>query len=272
MSEWNFMDPQSKDRLLSLVRDEAEQLHALASPPESWEAPTGAGHWQVRDVVGHLVDTTESYFVAFDAARGRGEAAEPLGLVGMAKYVDDGAQTFRGTPQAELLTRLRGDFDRMMGVFDEVSDEEWTNLQVPHKYMGPLPVPFYAIFQLVDYAMHGWDIREGSGRAHAMSSDAADFLVPLGFILWQATAQCQPDDESYSIGVRITSGHNAGETRLDVSPDGVSFEPAGLDDVPTVLEFDPASFILTAYGRINAGTVSGDTRQAERFLNLCFRI
>jgi uncharacterized protein (TIGR03083 family) len=272
MSEWNFMDPRSKDKLLSLVRHEAHQTQALAGQPETWEAPTGAGHWQVRDVVGHLVDTTESYFVAFDAARGRGEAAEPLGLVGMAKYVDEGAQAFRGTPQTELLSRLRDDFDRMMGIFDEVSDDEWGNLQVPHKYMGPLPVPFYAIFQLVDYTMHGWDIREGSGRAHAMSAEAADFLVPLGFILWQATAQCQPDDEAYSIGVRISSGHNAGETRLDVSPDGVSFEPASLEGVPTVLDFDPASFILTAYGRINAGAVRGDTRLAERFLNLCFRI
>ena len=40
----------------------------------------------------------------------------------------------------------------------------------------------------------------------------------------------------------------------------------------TVLEFDPASCILTAYGRINGGTVRGDTALADRFLNLCFRI
>src|SRR5262245_15313584 len=177
MSEWNFMDPQSKDNLLRVVRQEAEQMFAMAEPPEVWEAPTGAGHWQVRDVIGHLVDTTESYFVAFDAARGRGEVAEPLGLTGMAKYVDDGAQAFRGTPQDELLFRLRGDFDRMLGIFDDLTDNEWSTFQVPHKYMGPLPVPFYAIFQLVDYAMHGWDIREGSGQAHAMSADAADLLV-----------------------------------------------------------------------------------------------
>jgi uncharacterized protein (TIGR03083 family) len=272
MSEWNFFDPRSKNNLLRTVKHEANKMFTLAEPSEGWEAPTGAGHWQVRDVIGHLVDTTESYFVAFGAARGRSEAAEPLGLVGMAKYVDDGAQAFRGTPQDELLFRLRGDFDRMLGMLDDLSEDEWSNFQVPHKYMGPLPVPFYAIFQLVDYAMHGWDIREGSGQAHAMSAEAADLLVPLGFILWQATSQCQPDDEAYSIGVRISTGHNAGETRLDVSPDGVAYESASLDDVPTVLEFDPASFILTAYGRTSAGTVRGDTALAERFLNLCFRI
>lgn len=272
MSEWNFMDPQSKDNLLRVVRREAEQMLALAEPADAWEAPTGAGHWQVRDVIGHLVDTTEEYFTGFDAARGRGDAPEALGLTGMAKLVDEAAQAFRGTPQDELLARLRADLDTMMSTFEELSDDEWGSLQVPHKFMGPLPAFFYPIFQLVDYAVHGWDIREGTGRAHTMSADAADLLVPLNFVLWQATAQCQPDDQPYSIGVRITSGPNAGETRLDVSPDGVAFELAGVEGLPAVLEFDPATCILTAYGRINGGTVRGDTRLAAHFLNLCFRI
>jgi uncharacterized protein (TIGR03083 family) len=272
MSEWNFMDPQSKDNLLRVVRREAEQMLALAETPDAWEAPTGAGHWQVRDVVGHLVDTTEEYFGGFDAARGRGEASEPLGLTGMAKLVDEGARAFRDTPQDELLGRLRTDLDKMMGIFEELSEDEWGNLQVPHKFMGPLPAFFYPIFQVVDYAVHSWDIREGTSRAHALAADAADLLVPLNFVLWQATAQCQPDDEPYSIGVRITSGPNAGDTRLDVSPSGVAFEPADLEGLPAVLEFDPATCILTAYGRIHGGTVRGDTRTAERFLNLCFSI
>jgi len=272
MSEWNFMDPQCKDNLLRVVRHEAEQMFALATPPEAWEAPTGAGHWQVRDIVGHLVDTTEAYFVSFDAARGRGEAPEPLGLVGMAKHVDDGAQAFRDTPQAEMLSRLRADYDKATGIFEDLADDEWTNLQVPHKFMGPLPAFFYPIFQLVDYGIHSWDIREGTGQAHILSAEAADFLAPLGFILWQATAQCKPEDEAFSIGVRITSGPNAGDTRFDVSPAGLAYEPASLDGLPAVLEFDPASCILTAYGRFNGGTVRGDSELATRFLNLCHRI
>ena len=272
MSEWNFMDPQSKGNLLRVVRQEAKQMLALADDPDGWEAPTGAGHWQVRDVVGHMVDTTEGYFAGFEAARGRGEAREPLGLTGMAGYVDDGAQAFRDMPQDQLMGRLRADLDKMLGILTELSDDEWGSLQVPHKYMGPLPAFFYPIFQLVDYAVHSWDIRQGTGRAHALAADAADLLVPLNFVLWQATAQCKPDDEPYAIGVRINSGHNAGDTRLDVSPDGVRFEAAGLDGLPAILEFDPASCILTAYGRINGGTIRGDRDIAERFLNLCFRI
>ena len=42
--------------------------------------------------------------------------------------------------------------------------------------------------------------------------------------------------------------------------------------MPTVIEFDPASFVLTAYGRMNAGTVHGDRELAHEFLDGFFRI
>ena len=70
----------------------------------------------------------------------------------------------------------------------------------------------------------------------------------------------------------MTSGHNAGDTRVTAGTDGVAYEPGAVDDLPAVLEFDPASFVLTAYGRINAGTARGDQALADRFLNLFFRI
>ena len=271
MSEWNFMDPQSKDNLLRVVRQEAEQMWAMAEPPEVWEAPTGAGHWQVRDVIGHLVDTTEAYFVSFDAARGRGEAQEPLGLVGMAKHVDDGAQAFRDVPQAELLARLRADYDRVTGIFEELTDDEWTNLQVPHKFMGPLPAFFYPIFQLVDYALHNWDIREGRGINHGLDGDSADLLVPLNFILWSATHNCTADTEPFEIGIHVT-GRNGGDTKLSVGPEGVAFEPGDISGCGAILEFDPGTLILTAYQRMNGGTSRGDPAVIDRFRNLFFKI
>ena len=57
-----------------------------------------------------------------------------------------------------------------------------------------------------------------------------------------------------------------------VSPDGVALEPGDLGDLPLVLEFDAASFVLTAMGRINGGTARGDAALAERYCNLFFRI
>jgi uncharacterized protein (TIGR03083 family) len=268
---WNFMDPASRGNIDRVWRQEADGMLALASDPTAWEVPTGAGHWQVRDVVGHLVDTTEAYFRSFDAARGKAEAWQPLGVRDMAKHVDAGARERRDIPQDELLGRLRGDLERMLGIAGELTDEEWSGLMVPHKYMGPLPACFYPIFQVVDYTVHSWDIREGTGRNHAIDGEAADLLVPLCFILWQATCDLT-GVEPFSIGIRITAGANAGDTRATVATEGITFEPGNVDDLADVIEFDPASFVLTAYGRTNAGTFRGGRHVLDGFCNLFFRI
>jgi len=269
---WNFMDPASRGNIDRVWRRESGQMLALAADLDMWEAPTGAGHWQVRDVIGHLVDTTEAYFTSFDAARGRGTAPDPLGLADMAKYVDEGARALsRTVPQQELLDRLRAARERMLGIAAEVTDEEWAGLMVPHKYMGPIPAAFYPIFQVVDYTVHSWDIREGTGRNHGLEGEAADLLVPLCFGLWQFTCDVS-GVEPFSVGIRITSGANAGDSHAAVTTEGLTFTPGGVDQLDNVIEFDPASFVLTAYGRTNAGTYRGDRTALERFCNLFFRI
>ena len=60
--------------------------------------------------------------------------------------------------------------------------------------------------------------------------------------------------------------------RVSISPDGMTYEPGSVDDLPSVLEFDAGSLVLTAFGRYNTGTFRGDRAIAERFLNLFFRI
>ncbi len=268
---WNFMDPASREHIDRVWRRESEAMFALAADPDAWEAPTRAGHWQVRDVIGHLVDTTEAYFPSFDAARGQGTVPDPLGLTDMAHHVDAGALRLRDVPRAELLDRLRADRDRMLAIADGLTDQEWGELLVPHKYMGPLPAAFYPIFQVVDYAVHNWDIRDGTGRAHGLNGEAADLLVPLCFILWQHTHRAS-GGKPFTLGVRITSGANAGDARAEVSEQGITFTPGGVDDLSDVIELDPASFVLTAYGRTNAGTYRGDPEVLDRFCNLFFRI
>ena len=268
---WNFMDPASREHIDRVWREESEGMFELASSPDVWEAPTGAGHWQARDVIGHLVDTTEAYFRSFDAARGRAEPWAALGVRDMAKYVDEGARALRDVQQDELLERLRQDRDRMLGIAAELSDDDWAGLLVPHKYMGPLPAAFYPIFQVVDYAVHSWDIRQGTGRNHALDGEAADLLVPLAFVLWQSTSEVV-GAEPFTLGIRVTSGHNAGDTRVSVNDQGVAFEAGSIDDLADTIEFDPASLVLTAYGRTNAGTYRGDRQLLDRFSNLFFRI
>jgi hypothetical protein len=163
----------------------------------------------------------------------------------MAELVDQGARGLREVPREELIGRLRDDSVTMMADFKALSADEWASLMVPHKYMGPLPAMFYPMFQIVDYAVHGWDIREGMRTPHAMSGDAADLLVPVIFVLWSATADVGAVDRPYTVGIR-TTGHNGGDMRADVSSDGVQFSPGDIDDCDAVLEFDPATLVLTA--------------------------
>ncbi len=59
---------------------------------------------------------------------------------------------------------------------------------------------------------------------------------------------------------------------MTVSDQGLTYEPGEIDSLPALIEFDAGSLVLTAFGRINAGTVRGDMGLAERYLNLFFRI
>jgi uncharacterized protein (TIGR03083 family) len=272
MNSWNAMTFEGRDNVLRVVRHEVKGFFDLASPPDAWEQPTGCAKWQVRDIVGHLVDTTESYFVAFDAARNQRKADPAYGLTGMASRVDAQAKALRSVPQAELLDRAQTDFAKMTDLLEGLGPDEWTGLIVPHFYMGPLPAFFYPAFQLMDYGVHSWDIREGTGRAHGLSGEVADLLVPFMFVVWQSTASPAPNATTSEIGIRITSGPNAGDTRVRVSADGLTYEPGDINDLPTVIELDPASFVLAAFGRYDTGTVRGDAALSEKYLNLFFRI
>ncbi len=272
MSEWNAMTYEGKDTILRVVKDQAQQMFTLAEQPGAWEGPTACESWEVRDIIGHLVDTMEGYFRAFDVARSGATAENAYGLLGMHERAGDSARAFRHLSQQEMMARVRDDFDKMLGILEPLTAEEWTTMIVPHFYMGPVPAFIYAAGQLMDYGVHTWDIRQGSGKAHALSADAADLLVPFMFIIWQSTLRPDADRSPFTVGISVTTGHNAGTTRVTVTQEGMTYEPGSVDDLPAVIEFDAGSMVLTAFGRINAGTVRGDQALADRFLNLFYRI
>src|SRR5262245_33954647 len=100
MNEWNAMTYEGKNTILRVVRNEAQQMFEMAERPGAWDAPTACTGWSTRDVIAHIVDTTEGYFRAFDAARSGVEAPPPHGLVVMSQLVDKGASALRDIPQA----------------------------------------------------------------------------------------------------------------------------------------------------------------------------
>ncbi len=272
MSEWNAMTYDGKDTVLRVVRNEAEQMFAMVERPETWESPTACEKWSTRDVVGHIIDTTEGYFRAFDAARGAGEAVAPHGLPVMSEKANEGATAFRGVPQAELVDRLRSDFEKMQGILEALGPEEWTGLMVTHPYMGPVPAFFYAAGQLMDYGVHSWDIRQASGRAHALVRGRRG---PAGAVHVRDLAGHRAQrgvTEPFTIGIRV-GGRNAGDFRVSVSERGADLRARARSRAcPRSSSSTPASLVLTAFGRCNCGTVRGDMDLAVRYLNLFFRI
>jgi uncharacterized protein (TIGR03083 family) len=270
-SEWDATNFAAKDNLLRIVREEAESFFSLAEVPENWQSPTTSGHWQVRDLVGHLVDTTEGYLDRFEITRTGGTAEALAPITDMASMADKRALELRSVGREELLARLHDAFGRAMKMFEEVTEKEWGSFMVTHGYMGPVPAFFYPIGQLMDYGVHSWDVREGLQLPHFLGADASDMLVPFMFVLWQATtdtSRLQGGD--LDVAVRV-SGRNGGTYRVRVSGEGMTYEP-GSEDAPTLLDFDPASLVLTAFGRARSGTAYGDLDAARRFAGLFFSI
>src|SRR3982074_140327 len=62
-----------KEFLLNLDRSERAEFYKLLDEAP-WEGKTASGHWQVRDVCGHLIDVTEGYLDRFALARAAGAA------------------------------------------------------------------------------------------------------------------------------------------------------------------------------------------------------
>jgi uncharacterized protein (TIGR03083 family) len=269
MGEWNAMSYEGKDNILRVVRQEAQRMFALADAPDAWNAPTACSGWEVRDIIGHLVDTTEGYFDSFDAARSSTKR-ELSSLGRMLDTANRGALRFRELSQPEMMDRLRVDFDKMMGILEPLTQEEWEGFIVDHYYMGPVPAFFYAAGQLMDYGVHTWDILEGRGDAHVLDGEAADLLVPFMFLLWQATLRPDADKSPYEIGIRVT-GNSGGDYRVSVGADGLSYQQAPIDDL-TRIEYDAGSLVLATYDRTHAGTVRGDPAIASRYLNQFFAI
>jgi uncharacterized protein (TIGR03083 family) len=270
--EWDATNYAAKDNLLRVVREEAENFFALAEVPENWKMKTTSGHWQVRDIVGHLVDTTEGYLDRFEKTRSGG-TPEPISpLNEMAVNADRRAMAFRDTSREELLARLHDAFGQAMKMFEQVGEDDWGSFMVMHAYMGPLPAFFYPVGQLMDYGVHGWDVREGLNMNHFLSADAADLLVPFMFVVWQATCDTSRlGGRDLDVAVRV-SGRNGGTWRFRCNAEGMTYEPGSADDATALLDFDPASLVLSAFGRARTGTPYGDLGEARRFASLFFRI
>src|SRR3982751_4042171 len=120
----NVMEYAGKEFLLDLDRRERADFYNLLEEAP-WEGATASGHWQVRDLCGHMIDVTEGYLEGFATARAGQEAPAPLGLPIMASVLDEGATRFRSLSKNEAIARLKTASDKMFEIFDALDEKQW---------------------------------------------------------------------------------------------------------------------------------------------------
>ena len=270
-SRVNVMDYSGKEFLLNLDRAERAEFYKLLDEAP-WEGPTASGHWQVRDLCGHMIDVTEGYLERFALERGGQEAPAPLGLTIMASRLDEHAQSFRALSKEQAIARLKTASDKLFEIFDALDDKQWSGEIVPHPYMGPLPACFFAAFQLIDYSIHGWDIKVGLGRDEPLSDDAAVTLIPFMLIVIQYTVDAdRAAGFKCKFGINV-EGQGGGTWAVDVDGTTVNIVEGSTEDCETVFDFDANDFVLSTYQRRRGGRASGDLELAEKVRDLLFKI
>lgn len=272
----NPADHAEKDRVLSIVRDARASFYDLVENADAagWQTPTASSEWEVRDIVGHMVDVTEAYLERWALAREGKPFPDALGVkIVMPERADKQAKSFRSTPQKELIARLKRASDQLFKIFDGLTAEQWTGELIPHVYMGPVPAFIYPGFQLMDYSVHGWDIRAGFGRTTPLPADEAGLLTWFMINVLQP-ATVDPDTSKgidASWGVRV-SGDWGGSWVATLKDGKLSYQEGSVAGQPLVFNFDPSDFVLTAFQRVQGGAAIGDQALAGRVRQLWYKI
>ena len=271
----NTLSFEGKPVLLDVIRTEHKAMMDLINDPENWGVQTRCTEWKTGDIVGHLIDTTEGYLARWEKAK-KGEHAEMLTLTMMSDEVNKGAQRFRSLPREEAIARLQEDYRRMMPILESLTEDEWSNFIVEHRYMGPLPAFFYPAFQVMDYGVHSWDIRYGLGdKIGKLDERTAGVLIPYMFITMQSTVDPQSAaglDTVYGIEI---GGKWGGKWRVTVKDGKFNYKPEEGDfkGYSAVFSFDDASdFVLTSFLRFPGGSARGDPQVIDQVRNMFFRI
>ncbi len=274
MSPVNSMDYSGKDTVLDVIRKESSDFFTLVEDPNNWNVQTRCTEWEVRDLVGHMIDVTEGYLTRWDSAR-KNEPRESVGLLVMSHDLNTHAQTFRNMPREAAIARLKADYDRMMEIFEDLTPEEWNNFLVTHPFMGPLPTFFYPAFHVMDYGVHTWDIRWGLGeKERKLDERTAGVLVPyMLYALLPSTVDAESaKDVDVVFGIDV-SGEWGGKWRATVKDGKFEAKPTdNFDDCQAVFSYDPSDFVLTAFQRFPGGEATGDPEVIKQVRNLFFRI
>jgi uncharacterized protein (TIGR03083 family) len=267
------MAAEGKDTVLDILRRDSRKFFDLVENPDNWNVQTRCTEWEVRDLVGHMIDVTEGYLARWEIAK-KGESADAVGLQVMGESLNDHALEFRKLSREEALARLKQDYETMMSIFEALTQEEWTGFIVVHPYMGPVPAGWYPSFHIMDYGIHPYDIEYGLGDKLAEIDEAtAGVLIPYCHVIMTYTVDQESArgvDCRYGMDV---SGPWGGRWRVTVK-DGqwaATPEEGNFEGCDALFRYTPSDFVLTVFGRFPGGAATGDPEIIEQVRRLFFR-
>jgi uncharacterized protein (TIGR03083 family) len=269
----NPMAAEGKEVVMDVMRRDRKKFFDLVENPANWNVQTRCTEWEVRDLVGHMIDVLEGYEANWEAAK-RGEDPGTLGLKVMGEKLNEHALDFRKLSRDEALARLKKDAAKMDAIFEALTPAEWTGFIVTHPYMGPVPAGFYPAFQIMDYGIHPYDIEYGLGDKLADIDEAsAGIIIPYTFIISQYTV-----DEASAAGVEVVygidvSGPWGGKWRATVKDGQWSAAPETNDfkGCDALFRYTPSDYVLSVYGRFPGGSATGDPDAIQKVRGLFFR-
>jgi len=271
----NPMVYSSKDEVLDVVRTERSKFYDVIENPDNWNVDSRCEGWEIRDLVGHMIDVTEGYLARWDIAQKGAEPPAAHGWQVMAEELNQGALSFRKLSRDEAISRLKTASNKLMAHFESLTEDEWSNFMVAHVFSGPTPSFCYPAFQIMDYGVHTWDMHWGLGEKEAkLDERTAGVLLPYMFIIWQYSVDQEAvKGVDISYGIKV-DGEWGGQWKATIKDGQFSYEP--VDDVsslPAVFHYKhPSDMVLTTYQRIEGGQTSGDPDVIKKARTVFFHI
>lgn len=263
-----------KDTMMRLIRQEYQACFDMlvAASEQEWHAQTPCELWEVRDMAGHLLDAAYSYLGYFKQSEYGWPTEEPRGMRAYGEALGRNALEYRDVYRWEVLGRLDACAELMFDYFDRLTEDEWAGRMVPHKWVGPVPAFMMAAFQLMDYSVHGWDLRKALGKDAYVDHEASDTLVPLMFGLMQVCfAPERAQGVDLTIDVQISTSVDEHWT-VQVSDGALTFAPGAPQHPDATFSFPCHEFCLDVYQRVRGGSASGDQAAINTFRELFFTI
>lgn len=275
----NSTSPKGRETVLQVLRRDRAAFIELLASPDVWDqemsftnklrAPTRPKRWRVGDVVAHMTEGIEAYVQCW-------EQAVVLGPMRTHNAVArSGAKPVSvkvSGPRESVMSRFQAGGDRLEQLLNGLTDEQWTGLLLPHPgpynrdgvavVKGPVPAGYFAGFQIMDYAVHAYDVRFGLGNKLAtIDETTAGLILPYVFIFWRNTVDpVVASDLDATYGIEV-GGPWGGRWRATVRNQEWSAraEAAHFEGCDALFRYvNAADLALTFFGRFPGGSAMGD--------------